>query len=207
MITKTCDRCERLIEVDDDYAGQKVECPMCGDVNLMPKAKGEETPAGPRARESRGEERRLLKVHQAMFRAKPILCSILFLVLIGGVVGVVYWWLIAPKIWLAWIVGIFALLVAGVLAFWKIKTIDESLEITTERSILRVGLFSRRTSEVQHNAIRNVSIQQTFWNRIWNVGQLSISSAGQDGFEIVIKDLASPKRVRDAIETARDQDD
>ena len=39
MITKPCDRCERIIEVEDNRAGTKVECPFCHDMNIMPGVK------------------------------------------------------------------------------------------------------------------------------------------------------------------------
>ena len=37
MIRKTCDNCERTIEVADSLAGQKVACEACGDINVMPE--------------------------------------------------------------------------------------------------------------------------------------------------------------------------
>ena len=36
MISFHCDRCDRIIEVADDMAGARIECPDCGDMNIVP---------------------------------------------------------------------------------------------------------------------------------------------------------------------------
>ena len=40
MVRKACDKCEFVIEVGDERAGQRVSCPKCGDVNVMPFPRG-----------------------------------------------------------------------------------------------------------------------------------------------------------------------
>ena len=34
MITLLCDKCEKPFTVDDSFAGKKVPCPACGDINV-----------------------------------------------------------------------------------------------------------------------------------------------------------------------------
>ena len=79
MIRKTCDSCERTIEVEDDLAGQKVACEACGDINLMPET-GNAEPGSASDRASAmglppddGPEQHALKVRPAMLRARPFL--------------------------------------------------------------------------------------------------------------------------------------
>ena len=44
MIQFNCDRCERPFELTDDRAGEKLECPDCGDMNIVPAAHAPEPP-------------------------------------------------------------------------------------------------------------------------------------------------------------------
>ena len=38
MIRIKCDKCDRTIDVDSSKAGQKIECPSCGDTNVVPRS-------------------------------------------------------------------------------------------------------------------------------------------------------------------------
>ena len=61
----------------------------------------------------------------------------------------------------------------------------------------------RHTSEVLHDHVRNIEIRQSFLQRITNVGYLGISSSGQDGIEIEIKDLPKPYELKALIDKYR----
>ena len=113
MITFTCDKCEKRLEVDDELAGQKVECPFCHDVNRVPAATatavarpaGSGTPkrsaggdgpvidraAPPSDRPSEmglppdfGPEQHVLTVHPALFRARPFRALLAWGLVVGG---------------------------------------------------------------------------------------------------------------------------
>jgi hypothetical protein len=86
---------------------------------------------------------------------------------------------------------------------WKIKTLGAALEITNKRTVERRGLFSKATSEVVHDNIRNVQVDQTFWQRVWKVGALGLSSSGQDGIEIHMQHVPKPEEVRRIIDLYR----
>ena len=102
MIRITCDNCEKPFEADDSDAGGRLACPYCGDVNRVPAptaAEGDSVAAAlPRGREvassptppakagSSADETRLRMVRAAMFRAHPILYSLMVLLLIAGLV-------------------------------------------------------------------------------------------------------------------------
>ncbi len=97
---------------------------------------------------------------------------------------------------------------AGILAFlclliWKIHTLSESLQITTKRTIDKHGLFSKDTSDVLHTDIKNIQIKQSFLDRVWNVGQLALSSSAENEEEIVIKNIPNPEKVRQIIDLYR----
>ncbi|MCB9845575.1 MAG: PH domain-containing protein [Phycisphaeraceae bacterium] len=224
MIRLRCDRCDRELEVDDDLAGRKVECPHCGDVNVVPEPAAEPSqstvPSPARAVShtdraaaagfppDHGPEAHVLKVRPAMFRAKPFAFSGLCIALL---VGIIIWFMCGPIMarsprWLSW-VGLMLLVGGGIgLAIWKTLTLASSLEVTTKRSVQQIGLFSKSTSEVLHDSIRNVQVDQSFLDRICRVGRVSISSSGQDDLEICVRDLPNPNRIREIIDLYRPLD-
>jgi len=211
MIELQCDRCDRRISFADDQAGQKLPCPHCGDINRVPGAPagGASEGAGPADRAAAaglppdsGPEQRVALVRPAMLRAKPLTFLGLSAVLLGGVGSLVYSLFSGPA-WLGWVGGIAALLALAVLGVWKVLTFAASLEVTNKRSIMRTGLLNRSSSEVLHDSIRNIQIDQSFWNRVWRVGRIGISSSGQDGIEISLPDLPKPDELRKVIDLYR----
>ena len=83
------------------------------------------------------------------------------------------------------------------------QVLSAALDITNKRSTEVRGLFSKATSEVLHDNIRNIQIAQSFWQRIWRVGTIGISSAGQDGVEIQVQDIPNPNKIREVIDLYR----
>lgn len=218
MIRFQCDRCERTIEVEDDRAGTKMECPDCGDMNIVPDSgsgragaageeSGEDKAAAAGFPPASGPEVQVVVVHPALMRANPLLFLGVVLAIAGGL-GLVGWFgLFARESSLRWLFwpGVVLLVVASLaLVVWKLQKMSHALVITTRRSIERRGLLSRSTSEVLHDNIRNIQIDQTFLERLLHVGTISISSAGQDGVEIQVEKLPAPDDIRKIIDLYRE---
>lgn len=215
MFTITCDKCEVGFDVDDHLAGHKVECPRCGDVNRVPDAgpeKPADTPASrPADRAQRagyppdsGPEQRVVKVRRCWFRSRPLKFSFALVVVLAGASGAVWSLIKDHSSWAvgAWIaLAVFAL---GVIAWWWLDRLTAALEVTNKRTVEHRGLFSRSTSEVVHDNIRNVQVDQSFWQRIWGVGRIGISSSGQDGIEISVNHLRQPDKLREIIDLYRE---
>ncbi len=205
MITTKCDNCEKTIEAPDDQAGQKFKCPSCGDVNILPSkaapkadratAKGY-PPAG-------GPEQTVIKARPEMFRAKPAWFSAHVIVLLAGVVGVGYFTFSSQNN--VGQIGFGAVGFVALISFliWKVRNMGTALEITTRRSIERVGLFSKFTSEILHEDVRNIQVTQSFRERLMGVGTIGISSAAQNEVELVAKDVRNPDRIREVIDAYR----
>lgn len=220
MIRIVCDNCERALELDDAAAGGKIGCPYCGDVNRVPGAADSPTapsmPAEPvpaRTRPDRaaaaglppdhGPEAPVATVRRCWFRSRPGRFTLAVLVLAAGLAGLV-WMLIRPADRWWYLAVVPAIVVpAGFLAWWWIDRYSAALVITTKRTTMHTGFFRRSTSEVVHDNIRNVQVDQTFWQRIWRVGRLGISSSGQDGVEITVNHLPNPNRLRETIDLYR----
>ena len=218
-ITKRCDNCDRLIEADDDLGGQKVRCPACGDVNVMPGAKvrvsGGAEPATP-ARTSRadrataagyppdsGPEQDVMLVRPAMFRARPLLFSGLVLATLGGIVGGFILLAIPVVAGLCFTGALAALIWLGV---WKVMTMSTRLRITNKRTVAIRGLIARASTEVLHDSIRNVQVEQNVMERILGTGTIGISSSGQDGIEIHVRKIPRPDAVTRVIDLYRPLD-
>ena len=48
-----------------------------------------------------------------------------------------------------------------------------------------------------------MQVDQSFWNRVWNVGTMGISSAAQSGVEIEARHIPKPHHVRKVIDLYR----
>ena len=124
------------------------------------------------------EETVLYHSHPAMFKNRPfafILCLILSLAGVGLIIFLVWW----------------------------IKTRGTELTVTNERVSLRKGILSKFTNDVYLTDIRNVQIYQSFGQRIFGVGSVAISSAGNEGIEIEVKGVPDPDKIKSIIDTHR----
>lgn len=207
MIEIRCDNCEGTIQVDNPIVGQKVKCPKCGDVNVL---RGAEAVGGGSAKQDRaaaagyppafGPETDVLHIRPAMMRAKPAKFFLLLVLTLAGLAGGGVLGFVTP-------IAIGLLVIGGVagavLLLWRLQTLGDGLKITTKRTIDRRGIFSRRTSEVLHADIRNIQIEQTFWERLWGVGTLAISCAAEHEDEVEMADVPHPEKVRNVIDLYR----
>jgi len=208
MINLTCDGCQQRFEVPDSAAGTTVKCPKCNAPNGVP---GAVLAATPRTKPGDDEEvdaplegeRVLLSARRAMFRARPARFMAFLIITLGGLGGAVYFSTAKNDATLAAVCGAAGVIGIVLLVFWKLSLLGELLEITTHRTIFKRGILGKTTSEVRHNDIKNFRIDQTFQQRIFNAGTIGISSSGQDGIEIVARDIPKPYRVRELIDRNR----
>ncbi len=216
MIRFNCDRCDMEIEVDDDLAGTRHECLNCGDINRVPSPVGVE-PAGEDSGPAKavdraakagypadfGPEQRVLKVRRCWFRSRPIRFSIMVLLLVAGVVGALWVEIGDHSRWYHLFFVTMAVGSVGFIAWWWVDRLGAAFEVTTKRTVMHRGFFSRATSEVVHDNIRNIQVDQTFLQRVFGVGRIGISSSGQDGVEIQVNHLREPDKLREIIDLYR----
>jgi len=219
MITIVCDNCERTFEVADEDAGGKVKCPMCGDVNRVPAAaattaageSGEPRP-GPKSDawgghlpSDEGPEQPICDIRPAMFRAHPFRALLIAVLFLGGLAlswfagsreahAILVWAALAPSL----------LAVIWAVSWWISAHMWIKLSISNKRTVQHEGIVTRRTSEVLHDHVRNVEIEQGFIQRILGTGSIGISSAGQDDIEIQVKDIPNPYKVKELIDLYRE---
>jgi uncharacterized membrane protein YdbT with pleckstrin-like domain len=124
----------------------------------------------------------LYESHPSVFRSRPfsyIFVCVLSLVGIGLIIHL-YWWL---------------------------KRKATKLTVTDQRTSLRRGLLSRHITEVYHSDVRNIELRQTLLQRIFRVGTIGVSSAGQAGMEIFVKGMPYPDKIKEIIDKYRRADD
>ena len=152
---------------------------------------------------STGAEETLVQLNPSMLRRHPFQFTGSMLLLLVGLAGVVYG-LVLPEWWVVGAAGAVALFGAGVLLVWWLKIKSTTLTVTSERTILRKGILSRNTTEVRHDDVRNLQVHQSFVERMLGVGDLAISSAGQDDLEIDIDGVRNPEQIASLIRERQD---
>ncbi len=88
-------------------------------------------------------------------------------------------------------------------AIWWLKCKGTTLTVTSDRTRLRKGILSKSITEVWHQDVRNVQLNQSFFQRIFGVGKIGISSAGQSEVEINVSGIPDPDRVKMLIDKYR----
>lgn len=103
------------------------------------------------------------------------------------------------------VTALLSLFLVGLVIFfiWWLRCKGTQLTITSERTRLRKGILSKSITEVWHQDVRNVQLNQTFFQRLLGVGSLGISSAGQSGLEISVAGIPDPERVKELIDRHR----
>lgn len=124
------------------------------------------------------EEETLYESHPAMFGNHPVWFTVSVLLSLVGV-------------------GLLILIP------WWFQSRGVKLTITNERTRLRKGFFSKHTSAVFHDNVRNIQVGQTFLQRVMGVGYLGIASAGHAGMEIEVQGIPDPERAKALIDQYR----
>ena len=97
------------------------------------------------------------------------------------------------------------LVVVGIpiLIVWYLRARATELTVTNKRTRLHRGWLSRSITEVWHRDVRNVQLDQTFIQRMFDTGRIGISSAAQSGIEIDVTGMRGPDKIKDLIDGYR----
>ncbi len=198
-----CPHCGQEVEATVEKLHGPVDCVHCERpfVIEVPKAQvnavrdiPEEEAARPGRLVQETPERVLVKTHPAMFRAHPFR-FLGCLLLLGLGVGGVFYGMTADNpmaLWSGAACGVAGLLL---LAIWRAVVLATTLTVSDRRTTLRKGLFSRTTSEVEHDDIRNIQMDQSAFERLFHVGDIGISSSGQDDLEVIARSIPHPNTI------------
>ena len=72
--------------------------------------------------------------------------------------------------------------------------------VTNRRFSHKIGVFSRETKEIRLEAIETIEIEQNFFGRLFNYGNVHISGRGKQN--IILENIDEPIQVKKCIEIA-----
>lgn len=226
VLSTQCPYCSHEVDSTIEHLDGPIVCPECNKPfeMEMPTAvvtsvhQVDEKAAGNQRLASEPDERTLANVHPVIFRARPVATLILgaiFLLAVAAMISSVTGMAVAgysfgdtmmlgPVSLLTWGCVCVLLVLAGVVGYWMLLSRFTTLTVTDDRTIFQRGIISRETSEVQHDDVRNIQLDQSFAQRLLNVGGVAVSSSGQDDLEVVAKRLPHPERIIQLIRENQD---
>jgi DNA-directed RNA polymerase subunit RPC12/RpoP len=206
LVTYQCPSCNADIAVENHLSGEAVSCPRCGRPFIAepPRSQPKEVSGSEQARyvvrDAADVEETLRQAHPVMFRRHPGRYLLTLALAVAGAWGCLSWWSVGDQgSRFGWLSLAALILGGGSLLVWRIRTLASTLTVTNKRTRFSRGLISRHTTEVQHDDVRNLQIHQSIWGRLTNVGDLEISSSGQDDIEIQARGLSNPAGIAELI--------
>lgn len=121
----------------------------------------------------------IYEAHPALFRAHP------------------FWFILSVLLIAAFGIGIV------ILVYWYILTRATALTVTDSDILYERGILSKDRTSVSLRHVRSVNVMQSFVNRIFGVGTIQISTAGDEP-EFTIADMPDPHVIREAIAKAQE---
>ena len=86
-----------------------------------------------------------------------------------------------------------------------VKRMATRYVITTERLHIRRGILSKATQETRIQRVQNVNTDQSFFERIMQVGTVDFDTAGSDDSEFRFVGVGNPEEVTRAVDRAQRQ--
>jgi uncharacterized membrane protein YdbT with pleckstrin-like domain len=75
--------------------------------------------------------------------------------------------------------------------------------VTTERLRIRRGILSRRVQQTQLDRVQNVNTDQSFFERVLQIGTVDFDTAGTDDSDFTFRGIADPEQVVGAVDRAQ----
>lgn len=97
-----------------------------------------------------------------------------------------------------WAMGILPVLLALFVAVRHIRRRMTRITISTDRLRFETGLFSKSTRAVELAKVQDVRVNQTMWQRIFNIGNVSLETAGSSS-RIFMDSIDRPQEVANHI--------
>jgi uncharacterized membrane protein YdbT with pleckstrin-like domain len=96
-----------------------------------------------------------------------------------------------------------AVVLALVIVVGLIKRKATRYVITSERLHIRRGILAKRTQETRVQRVQNVNTEQSFFERIMQVGTVDFDTAGTDDSEFKFVGVGNPEEVVRAVDRAQ----
>ena len=171
-------------------------CPKCARPTHPKSAAPTEKP-----RAASAPEEIIHEGHPVMLRSHPVYFVLLILMVLSPLAGIASTGAFPPALILSAI-----LCGLGLVLFlsWWLRCLSVTFTVTNNRTTLRRGILSKNTDEVRHCDIRNLQVYQSFIQRIFDVGDIRISSAAEHEVEVELFGIKGPQQIADLIRYYQD---
>ena len=99
-----------------------------------------------------------------------------------------------------YVLGFLGAIVVGI---GFLKRIGTNYTITSERLHIRRGLLSRSVQQTKLERVQNVNTDQSFFERILQIGTVDFDTAGTDDSDFTFSGVANPDDVVAAVDRAQ----
>lgn len=203
LLAAKCPYCAHAVETTLDHVSEPILCTNCHrpfemeipSVEVTSVRDVDDDAVVEDAIASEPREREIAVVHPAVFRAHITGSLIVFAVTGLALSGMVYSLVGTLSPFVFWLASAGLIACGLVVGYWFIVSLATTLTITSSRTIVRRGIIRKSTSEVQHDDVRNIQVDQNIVQRLLNIGAVGISSSGQDDLEVVVKGLPDPEHL------------
>jgi uncharacterized membrane protein YdbT with pleckstrin-like domain len=86
---------------------------------------------------------------------------------------------------------------------WYLRVHATTLTITSRRSILRSGVFTTTSLELPHQEVEEVLVRQRLWDRLVNVGDITIIGSKETGPTLNLLGIPDAENVAHQIRSRR----
>jgi len=106
--------------------------------------------------------------------------------------------------WWMWPLVILVCLLFPVFA-WLRARLTTRYTVYASTLMAEAGLFTRTSSEIRIADVRNITIRQSFVDRLVQTGDIAFSSSAGDGEEVVFRAISRPHQVKETIKELQDR--
>jgi uncharacterized membrane protein YdbT with pleckstrin-like domain len=125
------------------------------------------------------------------------------IITVGGIIaGVVFSVPTGGAVWL-FVVLLLVALWGGLILYYVYLRYGMSYELTSQRLVHKVGLFSQTTNRIEVIDVDDVSFHQSFIERLMGVGTIRILSSDTSDPMLVIRGIDEVKRISNMIDNVR----
>ncbi len=89
---------------------------------------------------------------------------------------------------------------AVILIYWYFKTRSTRLTLSGNAVHIERGLLSKEHIDIDARKIRTVTVLQSFWQRLFDVGTIEIFTGGDDA-ECTLPGMPEPNKVREFVQS------
>ena len=108
-----------------------------------------------------------------------------------------FWWTVLGILAIPLLIGI---IILAVIWFKMQFTV---YQITNLRIVVTQGWIARTRHEIWIEDMREANLSQTFWQRLLNIGDISIGTSATAGTEICMEGISKPQHIVDTVNSLR----